>query len=157
MTKIKPYRPSKRVRATVITDASWCPQTKAGGWASWVTMSSGRIKRAGLFKELAGTPTQAELWAALNGIWYAVEAGATDILVQTDCQGVVDQINKATIPDLRYFKGLNIIARHVRGHTKVDDSRSFVNRWCDTEAKVHMRKQRADIRNHSDYTAEGFY
>lgn len=152
-----PPPPKFHTRATVITDASWCPNTKAGGWATWVAMNKGRIKKAGLFKELADTPTQAELWAALNGVWFAVEAGATEVLVQTDCQGVVDQINKAQIPDLKYFQGMTIIARHVRGHTKVQDARSFVNRWCDTEARIHMRKQRAYINNHSDYTTEGFY
>lgn len=157
MTDYPIYHRKSSNTATVITDASWCPNTKAGGWASWVTMSCGRIKKAGLFKDLAATPTQAELWAALNGIWFAVEAGATEILIQTDCQGVVDQINKAVIPDMKHFTGITIVARHVKGHTEKEEARFYVNRWCDTEAKIHMRKQRANIRTHSDFTTTGFY
>jgi len=32
--------------------------------------------------------------------------------------------------------------RHVKGHTRTKDGRSYVNRWCDKAAKRHMRKQR---------------
>lgn len=37
-----------------------------------------------------------------------------------------------------YPKDIKIEFRHVKAHSGVDDSRSFVNEWCDTNAKREM-------------------
>lgn len=142
---------TEELRATVITDASYDHNTKAGAWAAWVTVSDGkptRIKRAKVFNNLAKSPYQAELWATLNGIHLACRAGATDVLVQTDCLAVVDGHNNGKYEKQPARMGITckITAKHVRGHTKVQDKRSWCNRWCDKEAGILMRQQRKELR-----------
>jgi hypothetical protein len=35
--------------------------------------------------------------------------------------------------------------RHVKAHTRAQDARSWVNRWCDREAKIKMREESKKI------------
>lgn len=142
------------MRATVIADASFCSTTKAAGWAVWVAYDGGaKEKRSGVFRDRPPNSGIAELQAALNGIWLAYQHGARDILIQTDCESVVHAIKGANNAygalwrDARdkYFPQAVIRARHVRGHTRVQDSRSWCNRWADAEAKRHMRTQREEL------------
>ena len=136
--------------ATVITDASFCHKTKAAGWAAWIVSDSGRILKSGNFKRRPETPFQAEYWASCNGIHLAALNGATSVLLQTDCKGVIDAIskNKGVIAKIRELHpSLQIKTRHVKGHTsaknpKTKGSRYHVNRWCDEMARTEMRKQR---------------
>ena len=152
----KPTEPSNTLKVTVITDASFCHKTRAGGWAAWLTSDKGRVQKAGCFHDLPSNSTQAELWAALNGIWLALEHGATHVLIQSDCQGALLKISRG-IPELSLFNGLFIKTKHVKGHSATQDARSYVNRWCDAEAKKHMLRQRALLENTSNYTTRGFY
>lgn len=141
----------KAFAATVITDASFCPKTKCAGWAAWVAHDKGRVKKYGAFKRQPKSSAQAELWAAINGITLATREGATDILLQTDCQSVVDLINGQAE---KVYQALvlakqtarpRIVAVHVKGHTRNKESRFWCNRWCDTNAKAVMNAQRAQL------------
>lgn len=142
--------------ATVITDASFCPKTKAAGWAAWVRIDGEAepVKRYGELKTPVDRAQHAELLAAVNGIWLAMKYGATEVLVQTDCLEVVHLLEgktrKASLISrftlaLREAGVEHIMrsGRHVKGHTTVEDARSYVNRWCDEKAKSAMRKGRA--------------
>lgn len=144
-------------KATVITDASFCPTTRAAGFGAWVTLDNAggpprRIKKGGRLNKPPQSSEGAEFYAAMNGIWYAYQAGARDILLQTDNMGVVSVINCTTVKSplrsvyadirLAHFQGATIRAKHVKGHTNVQDARSFVNRWCDEVAGKHMRAAR---------------
>lgn len=145
------------VRATVITDASFCHRLKAAGWAGWVRIDGQPlIKEAGRLTPCA-TSTEAEVKAALNGAWVAGRAGATHVLIQSDCMAVLHLINGRTkSPTLRQLwaefrrlplcAGLRVTGRHVKGHGPVIDRRTFVNDWCDREAGYHMRQQREELR-----------
>lgn len=136
-------------RATVITDASFCPKTRSAGWAAWCTINYtvhgipqvNRIKRYGKFNMKPRNSTEAERWACYNGVWLAVQAGATDILCQTDCLSVVQSQSHG----LLYKKIPNatkVSFRHVKGHTDREEPRFFVNRWCDKHARIPMEEQR---------------
>lgn len=140
------------MRATVITDASFCSNTKAGGWAAWIAYDGGHKGRhAGAFRDRPPNSGIAELQAVFNGLWLAYKEGARGILVQTDCMSVVHAV-RGTGPYAHlygaakrdHFPQAAIRARHVKGHTSVQDSRSYCNRWCDSEAKRHMRAQRKE-------------
>jgi len=141
--------------ATVITDASYCPKSHAGAWAAWVTISPEiegdkprRLQKAANFRQLASSAYEAELWASLNGINMAVRAGATQILVQTDCLAVVNGLNDKKYNIELTQLGISpscIKAKHVRGHTRVQDKRSWCNRWCDAEAGKLMKQQRVQL------------
>ena len=139
----------KTVRATVITDASFCHHTRSGGWAAWVTINTFyelgaprviRIKRYGTFHKRPKNSTEAEVWAAYNGIWLAYANGATDILIQTDCTGAIDRDHKGAAK--KHWPDATVAWRHVKGHTDREEARFFVNRWCDEHAGKMMRKQR---------------
>lgn len=129
---------TKRIdRTTLIADASWCPDTRAGGWAVWVTVNKdGEVFRhnaKGRFKECPASALEAEVWALENGIYVARTKGAGPILAQSDCTGALGQLRR------RYS---DITFRHVKGHTKNQDSRSWVNRWCDRHARRQMKAHR---------------
>jgi ribonuclease HI len=149
------------LKATVITDASYCHTTQAGGYGAWITMDSGtqvplRVRKGGRLKGYPSNPAHAELLAALNGMWFAYTRGARRLLLQTDNLAVVHIINGQVGPKQRslrdeyvaaqatHFADAVIHARHVKGHSRTQDARSFVNRWCDHEAGVHMRALRAE-------------
>lgn len=143
------------MRATVITDASYCDRSRAAGWAAWIRIDgqSEPIRRYGAFKTEVTGPTQAEMLAAINGVWLAHQMGATEVLLQTDCATVVmlaeGQVRRgklrkawAVAVDRAGLVNVSLSARHVRGHTKTQDARSYVNRWCDVNARAAMRHAR---------------
>lgn len=144
---------NRTVWATVITDASFCDKTKKAGWACWIRIDGidHPIKRYGSFKEKVRKSTDAEQMAAVNGIFIAMKHGANAFLLQSDCMMVVHLIDGTTksrdVIDAWNRKiaragvlGMPIRAKHVRGHTRTRDARSYVNRWCDEKANI-ARKQ----------------
>ena len=139
------------MRATVIADASFCSNTKAAGWAVWIAYDGGaKEKRSGVFRVSPPNSGIAELQAVLNGVWIAYERGARSILVQTDCLSVVHAVKGATNAYGALWRSARVEyfpLAHVRGHTNVQDSRSWCNRWADGEAKRHMRLQREELIN----------
>lgn len=135
------------LRATVNTDASFCPHTKAAGWAAWISIDGGiKIKKSGMFKERPRTSTEAELWAIFNGVWLAAQAGVTSLLVQSDCKTALAHVGRDTMQTRQLHKSLprvvSITTKHVKAHRDTDTARTWVNDWCDTEAKKWMRYQR---------------
>lgn len=141
------------MRATVITDASFCSVTKAGGWAAWIAYDDKRPKgqHSGMFRSRPPNSGVAELQAALNGLWLAYQNGARDILVQTDCTAIVHAVQGKggyaetyRLAKAEHFPQAAVRAKHVKGHSSTQDARSWCNRWCDAEAKKHMRAQREE-------------
>lgn len=143
------------LRATIISDASYCHRSKAAGYGTWISADGiDRIRKAGTIKGSPNNSTEAELKAAMIGMWHAYRAGVRIMLIQTDCLAVVEVVNKSTSPGqaaLRrilkdavdaYMPGIEIKAKHVKGHTTNEDARSWVNRWCDYHAGIHMRNER---------------
>lgn len=145
-------------RATVITDASHCPRTGAGGWAAWVRVDgiAWPHKGSGPLRMSTSHPAEAEMMAALNGIHIARQMGARSVLLQTDCLMVVHLVHglvrkrkprdiwhrlvAAARVDLH-----GVSARHVKGHTDQAGAKFHVNRWCDEWARRHMRILRAEM------------
>lgn len=137
--------------ATVITDASFCPNTRAAGWGAWVTLDDGRrLKHSGRFRNTPSGVNEAELWAALNGIHIAHHAGALNVLVQTDCAHVVRLFQQGLVDvGSRPPNGV-VESKHVKGHTTKGEARYWVNRWCDANARRHMIKWRKELSVESD-------
>lgn len=143
------------IRATVITDASFCPILKVGGWAAWIKGDGGiSIKDGGILPAPDLNSTLAEMMAAGNGIWLAAKAGATCILIQSDCQAVIHLVEGQTRSPklLAYWQdfmamplmaGVKLEARHVKGHGPILDARTWVNNWCDKTAGKYMEEARA--------------
>ncbi len=128
---------------TVFTDASFCFETKAMGWAVWIKF--GKKKRALRFhgRGISTNSHTAELHALKRGEIlirkYVPEAHQHIITFRCDCIGALQKFN----PD---FPGAEIRKCHVKGHTSKQGASSFVNRWCDKKAKERMLKKRALIK-----------
>lgn len=145
------------VRATVITDASFCPNTKSGGWAAWVKGDGGIVvKRSGALR-LCENSTHAEVAAAANGCWLAAASGARELLLQSDCMAVIHILRGACkapllletwrlLMAMPVMQGVVVTGRHVKGHGRVKDARTWVNDWCDREARIYMEKGRGNAR-----------
>jgi ribonuclease HI len=136
------------VNGTVITDASFCPSTKIGTWAAWVVVSTKKVRRVKLcrvFKQNPKNSSEAEIWALANGLSIAVKLRCDTILLQSDSMEAV-LLFKDRKKLLTYFPNLpshvKITTNHIKGHSTNDDKKSFVNRWCDTEARSKLRKER---------------
>lgn len=152
------------MRATVIADASFWQQNRNtpphAGWAAWVRVDTIQrpLRGYGIIRapELR-TSTDAELYAALNGIWMAARCGATNILLRSDCLSVVELFNTSPAPSkppsrlrqlmregLRHpdIQGVRVTGYHVKGHGVINSRATWVNDWCDTHAKKAMRRSR---------------
>lgn len=156
----KLYNPKTR-GITINTDASFCPITKSGGWAFYIVCDSFKIKKSGNFKALCTDSLDAELRCIGNAITELLSLKEfpklSYLYCNTDCKNAIRIINtretelgeiiKANWDSLASALGVNTKKfRHVKAHSSVNDARSFVNEWCDKEAKKFMRSQREQIK-----------
>ncbi len=151
---------------SVFADASFCPNTHAGGWGAWVKSERGTSVSGAAFASQLVSATEAELCAAVNGVHHALTKGIAVtgdvILVTSDCMAVVrwivpvvmhgrdpgseTQIQAAS--QLRGWAkryGLRFVSKHVPGHAGPGTPRTWVNEWCDKRARRHMLEMRARI------------
>lgn len=149
------------MRVTIISDASFCPNTKAAGYGGWVVCDRGNNANGG---PLRGAPNSgaAETMAICNVVWEGLKAGliqrGDNLIVQTDCATAIKVYQEARwTSDVEgsAFKWLNdqlrkyhltVEFRHVKGHSNVQDTRSKAQRFCDERARIAMQKERSKIR-----------
>lgn len=150
------------MRATIIADASWCPDTKAAGYAFWIASDRGKQGGSGAFKERVVTSCVAEMMALVNGLHTACKQGlvqnADSVLMQTDCLGAIQAfqgqrgyMSPVEQSVVKYYEELltassvHVSFRHVKGHTTRKEPRYYINSKCDEFAKKAMRKARAQF------------
>lgn len=148
------------MNVTINTDASFNHHHKVGGYAFWITSELGRIRQSGTLKETSDAQ-DAELKALANAVYVLLNSefnnGSIEhIYVNSDCKMMFPKISvKSTNVPGKYIaetlndilrKNMNgciygrISFRHVKAHTNnLTKSRSWVNDWCDKEAKKAMR------------------
>jgi len=150
------------MNVTINTDASFSKQYNRGTYAFWIVSNRFVIQRAGILRKKCSRPEIAEFRCIINAIHVLGKqncVGIKKIIINTDCLNVIHLINKDKSAIARYrlasfgsmlvFRFEEVIRshklhkipieiRHVRSHTGVDDARSYVNEWCDTEAKAQM-------------------
>ena len=148
---------------TIIADASHCPNTKAAGYACWISSNRGTVFRSGCMRQPCVSSLVAEMMALVNGICVGLKEGlihnGDTLCLQTDCIPAIDKLKGAAEPSCRndimvidFFNKtltnffLTPYFKHVRGHTSVKDGRSAVNRRCDTKARKHMQKMRSSLK-----------
>jgi ribonuclease HI len=157
------------VLVTINTDASFNDQYKIGAYAYWIVSDGCRIKYAGMLKECTRS-VEAELKAIANGLYRLTKSRRVNeihgIIINTDCTNAIEAIkgerilkDKGCTDAIEYIhtyqrilKEANQIDkptysyidyRHVKAHSKIKDSRSFVNDWCDRQAR-RLVKQRVN-------------
>ena len=140
-----------------MTDASVCP-TGAAGYGFWIVSARGGTPGGEAFKSYIKDGYEGEFKAVVNALSYGVTNNLIqandDVLVQLDNKGVVDILKGKLKPredlDVAYAMLKKILstnkiklkARHVKGHTKVNDQRSKANRMCDMRARLAMKEAR---------------
>lgn len=145
---------------TIITDASWCPDTGAAGWGAWIVCTRGRIITGNAFKQKMRSSSAAELGAVVNAIHTALKSNLIQendsVLIQSDSLHVVDLISKKRKIPNRPFEieamgflerwvekyKLTLRTKHVKGHTSGKTKRTWVNNYVDIMSRKHMRKKR---------------
>lgn len=144
---------------TINTDASWHPQDKVGGYAFWIVCDLFIIKKSGRFKTKPRCSTTAELMCIGNA--FATLLAQKELpqcrflVINTDSKNGIHQIKyQTTKTGKEVFKLWNRLKsrlqpyksefRHVKAHSGKKDGRSFVNEWCDEQAKIMMRRWREE-------------
>lgn len=144
---------------TIMCDASFCHDTKAGGFGYWIASGRGKKGGGGSFKIDCDNSENAETLAIVNSLYIAcneqlVQEGDR-VLIQSDCTGAIRwfegkgiSANRQKVRALELFNNkvdelkLHVLFRHVKGHSKKKDARSRSNNHCDKRAYKAMCKAR---------------
>lgn len=146
---------------TITTDISYCYQTKRAAYAFWISTENGPIKKSGMLKGDLNGSTTAEVLCIANAVHFLVKNsfrcrrlivntdsmhGAT--LIRTFRKHRNKHIEKAIelINATLFGRFDEVIYRHVKAHNGTNDKRSYVNDWCDREAKRVMREFKLSIK-----------
>lgn len=148
---------------TINTDASYSHKHKRGAWAYWIKGNDNfHVKKAGMFPQELHSSFVAELLTferalqEINAIVPPAHRGAVILYVNSDSTFVLhtvdgtikskSRLNQPIIQAIQHIiKDYKIIARHVKAHTgNLEESRSWVNDWCDRAAKAEMGKELYD-------------
>ena len=144
---------------TINTDASFHPRLKYGAYAFWAVSNDFKITKSGVFRKLCQTPDDAESKCIINAFTVILKSHKriSKIIVNTDSLNAIAYLTKdlvhikkynLSLPKMRQFQQclsllpivkITIEYRHVKAHSGVGDKRSYVNEWCDAEAKRQLR------------------
>lgn len=139
---------------TINTDASFSHQYKKGGYAFWIVCDVFKIQKSGMFKTNPKSALEAEMMCMANALYMLAtqkELPETKIIViNSDALLAFDRVGlkKQGLGKVvaKYLKQVRVRTfcnkyefRHVKAHNGTPDARSFVNNWCDKEAKKWMR------------------
>lgn len=145
---------------TINTDASFHPSLKYGAYAFWAICDDFKITKSGVFRKKCQTPDDAESKCIINALTVILKAhkGISRIIINTDSLNSIAYLTKdekhirkygLSMSKMRQFQQCltmlpisktQIEYRHVKAHSGVNDKRSYVNEWCDSEAKKQLRK-----------------
>lgn len=142
----KPADSDKDLFITVFTDGSWCPDTKAYGYAVWIRDGQKPIHMFGA-GGLGGRDSyhveSMGLEAAVKYILENCSVAERVLVIQCDNIGALNALN------IRQFKDLGakfVKRKHVKAHTSHKTNRSKVNELVDNLAGQYMREYRAKAR-----------
>lgn len=153
---------------TINTDASFGPHDKVGGYGYYIICDKFKIRRGGMFKIHPKNPIEAEMMCIANAIHTLINTpslpSAKFIIINCDCLRAFEHIGLRKkneigrciarqlreLKDKTSFRGLispKVEFRHVKSHTGKNDARSYINEWCDREAKKWMKEAAMQKRN----------
>ncbi len=148
---------------TINTDASFSKKYHRGSYAFWIACDEFKIMHSGMLRKKASNPSIAEYRCVINAfhVLFGMKTTRkiTKIIVNTDSMNVIhlatndkEAIQKYDL--ISWGRHLNLTLqmllvrkkhfktpieyRHVRSHQDTLSRRTWVNEWCDVEAKKHM-------------------
>jgi len=153
---------------TVNTDASFIHEHKRGSYAFWIVCNDFKILKSGVLKTKVTRPEVAEGMCIINALHILSIhdlSKVTRVIVNTDCQNAIyvltnnkRNINRYGLTQMKgqlldkYFSVVNKLGinhkiefRYVKAHNGAHDARSYVNEWCDAQAKSQIRKLREQL------------
>lgn len=149
---------------TINTDASFAPAHERGSYAFWIVCNEWKVTHHGMLRKKILRPEIAEFMCIINALQVTCKKNTGNVhhmIINTDCLNVIHLLskNKKAIkrwglekwgtPYVKKFHSvlhehgmskIKIEYRHVKSHTGIGDKRSYVNEWCDTEAKLELKK-----------------
>lgn len=147
---------------TINTDASYSQQYKVGGYAFYIVCDLFKITKSGAFKGNIKNPHDAEMKCIANALHTLLAQKELPsckwLVINTDSQHSIETITRQLDPLgkqigrmwqqlITRLGSTNNKFRHVRAHSGVKDARSYVNEWCDREAKKYMRQAVNNVKN----------
>ena len=156
---------------TINTDASFHPQLKFGAYAFWAVCNEFKITKSGVFRSKCKDSHDAETRCIVNALNVVLlsHKGITKVIVNTDSLNAIAILTNDKAHIKRYMgashsmiqklrnayketlaKNTNKITiefRWVKAHSGVNNKRSFVNEWCDSEAKRQLRSKILKTKN----------
>lgn len=143
---------------TLLADASFCPETRVGGYGYWIASGRGKRGGGGVFRKRLASSALAEMLAIANALYIAKSVGLIQfrdhVIIQTDCQAAIiafhngRKLNKDEEDAYKFFINFMTIAgvstefRHVKGHSSKKEARYAANKHCDVRARDYMRQAR---------------
>lgn len=149
---------------TINTDASFHPSLKYGAYAFWAICNDFKITKSGVFRKKCINPDDAESKCIINALKVVLSSNKciTKIIINTDSLNAIAYLTKdinhikkynLSMPKMRQFSQCLVLLksfrteieyRHVKAHSGVNDKRSYVNEWCDSEAKRQLKLKISD-------------
>lgn len=151
---------------TINTDASFSKTHGVGAGAIWIVSNDFKIKYSSVLRSKTLNPTIAEAHTILNALHLVFRqniSANTRVIINTDSMNAIyifttnkDMISKYRIKGWKELQRhldkakslkpgvtdkIHIEFRHVKAHVSTDTARTFVNEWCDQEAKRVLRKE----------------
>jgi len=151
---------------TINTDASY--REGCAGYAFWIVCDAGKIQKAGRIQGKTLGSVQSEMMCIANAIYtlkHSKFKGVNKVIVNTDSLTSINYLVgeskfKSESPlgcaidearfnmmevCMKFGKSIRDIStmfefRHVKAHSGKKDSRSYVNEWCDKEAKKYCKQ-----------------
>lgn len=142
---------------TIFSDASFCHDKKVGGWGAWARSERGIVSSWGAFKWPVTSANMAELYAAVNAVHMVLKSDifslGDELLLQIDnlaALGALEGKAKTEWPTRGLAEMGKLLAagqaklrvRHVKGHSKNGQPRSWVHNFCDRGATKGLKLAR---------------
>lgn len=141
--------PLKEV-VTINSDASYNNQKKHGGYAYWISYYRGTIKKYGRILDISD-PNEAEIKSVIRAFQSIrnINILISVVIINCDNKTVEDIINnkkphnkfkKISRELLDYCDFYPMVhAKNIKAHTIINNSRQWVNDWCDKMSKEYRK------------------
>lgn len=155
---------------TINTDAGHVPNLNVASFAYWIRFEGNKLCGSGLLKGKVMDSWEAEMKAVINALHVLLNnpppRKITKIIFNRDHDGVDMTRKKRRDPFLtdrlillaekliqqnEFTGSIHSFCefRHVKGHSRKKDDRSWVNRWCDEQCSAHLRPYREQFKQRS--------
>lgn len=158
---------------TLVTDASFCPSTRAAGWAAWAKSDRGFVKKCGIISKPLGNNNEAEFCAIANGLFIALQSTVCMpgdlVILQTDSHFAYHRLSgkkwaqavsskkvqpvhdsaKSVFQEMIKRHNLRLEVRQIKGHTAhhTREPHDHVMSWADKASRSRMSEMRREIRS----------